>query len=157
MGENFDSISYQWKSNNGDQWKSNLDNVVVVINKTDLINNLDLRHITDKFPSSNLCTLSCATGQGFTEFLEVLKVKVEKLCGNPLSGNPSLTQSRHRSHLTKCIEHLNRFISYIEDEDDVVLATERLRKTLLEIGKITGKISSEDILDVIFRDFCIGK
>jgi tRNA modification GTPase len=43
------------------------------------------------------------------------------------------------------------------NEMDIVLAAEELRKALRNIGKITGKITTEDILDVIFRDFCIGK
>ena len=41
--------------------------------------------------------------------------------------------------------------------DDIVLASQALRRALREIGKITGKITSEEILDVIFKDFCIGK
>lgn len=42
-------------------------------------------------------------------------------------------------------------------ESDVVLAAEELRLALREIGRITGKIDVEQVLDVIFRDFCIGK
>lgn len=41
--------------------------------------------------------------------------------------------------------------------NDVVLAAECLRKATKDIGRITGRITSEDILDIIFRDFCIGK
>lgn len=40
---------------------------------------------------------------------------------------------------------------------DVVLAAQSLRKVLFDIGKITGRITTEDILDIIFKDFCIGK
>jgi len=43
------------------------------------------------------------------------------------------------------------------DANDIVLASEALRRALREIGKLTGKVASEEILDVIFRDFCIGK
>jgi len=46
--------------------------------------------------------------------------------------------------------------SYI-DKDDIVLAAQSLRQATREIGKITGKITSEDIFDVILKDFCIGK
>jgi tRNA modification GTPase len=41
--------------------------------------------------------------------------------------------------------------------DDLVLAAEELRYAALSIGKITGRIDVEDILDTIFREFCIGK
>ena len=77
-------------------------------------------------------------------------------CGNPLSGHPSLTQARHRAHLTACCEDLDEFLAN-QPPQDIVLASECLRRALREIGKLTGRITSEDILDVIFRDFCIGK
>ena len=41
--------------------------------------------------------------------------------------------------------------------DDVVLAAEDLRYAANAIGKITGAIDVEDVLDVVFREFCIGK
>ena len=42
---------------------------------------------------------------------------------------------------------------------DVVLdqAAEELRVAIREVGRITGKVGIEDILDVVFSDFCIGK
>lgn len=42
-------------------------------------------------------------------------------------------------------------------DDDVVLATEGLRYAIKSIGRITGQIDVEEVLDVIFSDFCIGK
>ena len=40
---------------------------------------------------------------------------------------------------------------------DIVLLAEELREAIKCIGMITGSITNEDVLDVIFRDFCIGK
>lgn len=77
-------------------------------------------------------------------------------CGNPLAGSPSLTQTRYRFHLEKCQGHLENYKKYME-LGDVVLAAQSLRKVLFDIGKITGRITTEDILDIIFKDFCIGK
>ena len=48
----------------------------------------------------------------------------------------------------------------IQDEHsplDLVLAAEELRYAAQAIGKITGRIGVEDILDTIFKEFCIGK
>ncbi len=42
-------------------------------------------------------------------------------------------------------------------EDDIVVCAEELRYAAKAIGKITGAIDVEEILDVIFREFCIGK
>lgn len=70
-------------------------------------------------------------------------------------GSPSLTQTRHRHHLQKCQQHLKDFTHYVNE--DVVVAGERLRLATRELGQITGAVSVEDVLDVIFMDFCIGK
>lgn len=40
---------------------------------------------------------------------------------------------------------------------DCVLLAEDLRKALLQLGKITGAVSTEEILELIFKQFCIGK
>lgn len=36
-------------------------------------------------------------------------------------------------------------------------AAEEIRLSMLELGKVTGRVDVEELLDVIFRDFCIGK
>lgn len=41
--------------------------------------------------------------------------------------------------------------------DDVVFAAEELRYAAQSIGRVTGDIFADDILDAVFRDFCIGK
>ncbi len=43
------------------------------------------------------------------------------------------------------------------DEQTLDLAAEELRSALRQLGRITGTVGVEDILDVVFRDFCIGK
>lgn len=76
-------------------------------------------------------------------------------CGDPLAGSPSLTQSRHSLHLGDCAAALARY-----DRDrrrDLGLAAERLRLARRHLGRITGHVGAEDVLDIIFRDFCVGK
>lgn len=68
---------------------------------------------------------------------------------------PSLTRVRHRSALEETVEHLSRF----QDNAgfDAVLAAEDVRMAARALGKITGRVGVEDMLDVVFGDFCIGK
>lgn len=72
-----------------------------------------------------------------------------------MTGNPSLTQTRHRAHLQACVDAFNQYYGY--RDIDLALAAEGLRLGLSSLGRITGKVGAEEILDVIFRDFCIGK
>ena len=50
-------------------------------------------------------------------------------------------------------------VDWIESGDEMMLdkSAEELRTAIREIGRITGRIGVEDILDVVFSDFCIGK
>ena len=68
-----------------------------------------------------------------------------------------VTHARHRQHLAACAEALGRAAERLQRSGDVVLAAEELRSALTSLGRIVGRVDSEALLDVIFRDFCIGK
>lgn len=70
-------------------------------------------------------------------------------------GSPSPTQARHRLYLTKCLEALGHFSRY--RSTDLALAAEELRQARRLLGQLTGQLGTEELLAVIFRDFCIGK
>lgn len=85
-------------------------------------------------------------------------------CGEPSQDHPSMNQQRHRQHLTDCLNSLNKFLkeySHYNNRSDVspdlVLMAEHLRKALRHLGKLVGTVTTENLLDIIFRDFCIGK
>ncbi len=68
---------------------------------------------------------------------------------------PVLTRARHRDGLMRCLEGLDRSL---EGEDrPLELRAEDLRVASDGLARIVGKTDVEDLLDVIFRDFCIGK
>jgi tRNA modification GTPase len=73
------------------------------------------------------------------------------------SGEPAMvTRGRHRSILVKTKAALARALEKeISDHEDVL--AEELRMAARGLGRLTGRVDVEDVLDVIFRDFCIGK
>ncbi|XP_074650736.1 5-taurinomethyluridine-[tRNA] synthase subunit GTPB3, mitochondrial-like [Tubulanus polymorphus] len=135
-----------------------LNDVILVFNKLDLIDRHDKNQIIRELKSVsdiNCCVLSCETEHGFDEFLETLKNRVQALCGNPSMGDVSFTRSRHRLHITRCLDGLQSYL-YLKNTD-IVLAANELRKSIYQLGKITGQVTTDEILDVLFKDFCIGK
>lgn len=70
-----------------------------------------------------------------------------------------MNQLRHREHLSQCLRFLNLYLEEAEGSDstDLVLMAEHLRKALRQLGKLVGNVTTEQLLDVIFKDFCIGK
>jgi tRNA modification GTPase len=68
-------------------------------------------------------------------------------------GPPPLTRARHRAALSEAAERLAQACAMPYPE----LRAEDLRLALRALGRITGRVGVEDILDSVFRQFCIGK
>lgn len=132
---------------------------VMVLNKLDLLSEQSRQRLQTELSSwaapPSLCCVSCHTKEGLDDFLTELHHRVQQLCGDPLSGGPSLTQARHRAHLQQCVSSLRLFHHY--QDTDLALAAEGVRRALTSLGRITGRVGPEEILDIIFKDFCIGK
>lgn len=68
-----------------------------------------------------------------------------------------VTRSRHKFELKNATKFLQNFIDSRTNKEPIELCAEHLRSATYHLGKITGKIGVEDLLDKIFSDFCIGK
>mmetsp|Transcript_21789 Transcript_21789/g.66136 ORF Transcript_21789/g.66136 Transcript_21789/m.66136 type:complete len:85 (-) Transcript_21789:187-441(-) len=79
--------------------------------------------------------------------------------GSDSGEAPLITRARHRQHLEQCTLALKSFeqLATLGDAAPLDLACEELRAASTELGRITGRVDVEELLDVIFRDFCIGK
>ncbi len=97
--------------------------------------------------------VSVRTGAGIEGLIKRLADAVATVC--PAFGAPAMTRARHREAVEECVAALGRFIG--GDMATPELAAEDLRLATRALGKITGRVDVEDLLDVIFRDFCIGK
>jgi tRNA modification GTPase len=96
--------------------------------------------------------LSLKTGEGLDGLIAALTGKVAQKLETPTEA-PPVTRARHRHALEEAAAALARANSAIEPE----LMAEDMRLAMRAIGRITGTVDVEDLLDVIFRDFCIGK
>jgi len=67
-----------------------------------------------------------------------------------------VTRARHRQALEETVAALNRALGQTEGGREELIA-EELRSAATTLGRLIGRVNVEDILDVIFRDFCIGK
>jgi tRNA modification GTPase len=119
-----------------------------VWNKIDLIRTADRSNAIAGQPCHELSVL---TGQGMPALLTAIETRVRSRLDS--GGAPAITRARHRLALEDCLTALRRFA----DADLPELAAEDIRLAVRALGRITGRVDVEDILDVIFRDFCIGK
>ncbi|MDH3703057.1 MAG: tRNA uridine-5-carboxymethylaminomethyl(34) synthesis GTPase MnmE [Alphaproteobacteria bacterium] len=118
-----------------------------------VINKIDLRPPAEMpaTPALGIFPLSVRTGQGVDAFLSALGAAVQQRIG--LGDAPLVTRARHRDAVLECRAALARAAVAALPE----LAAEDLRLAVRALGRITGAVDVEELLDVIFRDFCIGK
>jgi tRNA modification GTPase len=94
---------------------------------------------------------SALTGQGIGRVIDRLVAEAERRAG--LAEAPMLTRARHRAAVAEAMDNLREGINAVAAE----LAAEAYRGTVLALGRLTGRGGVEEILDIVFGDFCIGK
>ena len=104
--------------------------------------------------SDDRLRLSAESGEGLPELLARLTDLAAELMVS--GGGATPTRARHRAGLRDCLDALRRAVEGGADRPPELIA-EDLRLAMRALGRITGAVDVEDLLDVIFRDFCIGK
>ena len=122
-----------------------------------ILNKCDVKRDGGEYPDwlrrHKCLSLSAKTGKSFDTLLTML----EELLVNTFSSSKSalITRARHRHVLSSCHHALERALGEPAGRDDII--AEELRLAARDLGRLTGRVDVEDVLDVIFRDFCIGK
>jgi tRNA modification GTPase len=99
-------------------------------------------------------SISLKTGEGVSELVKMLQQKVRQKLESK-DGAPLLTRPRHRHALKEALGHLQHGLAAPAGQPE--LLAEDLRLAMRAIGRITGRVDVEELLDFVFRDFCIGK
>ena len=123
-------------------------NALLVANKTDLLKG----QLCQSLRGGKAIEVSAKTGVGLDAIIVALRDRLSELAESP-GDTPIVTRARHRQALEDCQSALRRARS----AGSLELVAEDLRLALRELGRIVGQVDVEDILDVVFRDFCIGK
>jgi tRNA modification GTPase len=148
----------------GDRRKNERQHQMIGNTESDLRTNKLLKNIVNKslteksefkFITSELeFNISAVSGEGFDRLL----VELARYAKGFLAGAESalVTRERHRQALEDAVAALRRaLVRDLSGHED--LLAEELRIATRSLGRLTGRVDVEDILDVIFRDFCIGK
>ena len=122
-------------------------NYIPVLNKIDLID-INKKDLGQAIP------ISVLNNSG----IDLLINKIEQIIKNyfPSTSETIPTHIRYKLGVTKIIQSLNnaKDVNLLESPELVV---EELRSGIYEIGRLTGIVDVEEYLEVIFREFCIGK
>lgn len=122
---------------------------VVVINKADAAP-ADLPESVADCP---VVAVSALTGAGMENLIAALGAMASSRFAGAGTDGPVLTRARHRVALEETVAALRRSAHETLPE----LIAEDVRLAIQALGRITGRVDVEDVLDAIFSEFCIGK
>jgi len=123
---------------------------ILVINKSEF----GVDEIVNEFKNYNPIYISIKNDKNLNQLIDEIKNRLKHQFHN--SENILITRERHRYHLEQCMSHLDNFENKNKSEE-FDKAAEDLRLATRHLGTIVGKVNVEEILDKIFKDFCIGK
>lgn len=128
---------------------------VAVFNKCDLPCRIDQEKIARESKPVSFVPCSALEGTG----LEELKKKVTRyfLESESKTENVHLTRERHRQAVEEALAHILRAEDAFQKQSSLEFIASDLRGALRALGELVGEIYTDDLLDVIFREFCVGK
>lgn len=135
--------------------KAVADRTLPVLNKLDLLAGGEIPRTLP----GDLIGLSVKSGAGIDGLAKRLAAIARERVGHervgPQGPDPVITQARHRALLEEAADHLANFENV--ELFAIELRAEDLRRAAGAIGRITGRIDVEEVLDHVFGRFCIGK
>ena len=129
---------------------------VVVLNKIDLDPHPDFATISERLPAETVVEISALHGDG----MEHLKDAVfHTILGRRLDTETSVVPPnlRHKLCLERALEAMNRALHLLDNHSSAELIALEVQEGLAHLGEIIGLTTTEDLLDQIFSQFCIGK
>ena len=134
--------------------------VIPVLNKIDLplaVNPLELEKHLQAWPLVNLSAKSGLGLENLAERIRQATLRTHSVCVQGQDRGAIVSRVRHRDALTKTAQNLRQASASLKEGVPLDLVAVDLHAALDHIGEITGHVSTEDILDKVFREFCIGK
>ncbi len=127
--------------------------VIVVINKKD-IKNKEFQ-LPESLEDKPMVEISALTGEGIEELKELIFNTT--ITGRYAQEGLVVTKLRHKQALDKALDALNNAINSFKENEPIEITAMFLRDGLSFLGQIVGAVTTEEILDLIFSEFCIGK
>jgi tRNA modification GTPase len=121
---------------------------ILLLNKTDLVLPSPLPVIAGLTPIA----FSVHRQTGMDDLMTALK---EKIAAFTPAEASFVAHARHSHHLTQSLAHLAHYLA--SEDAGLELRCEELRRAAVEIGRITGMVSADEVLGLVFSRFCIGK
>jgi tRNA modification GTPase len=131
--------------------------MVVIINKHDLPLRIPIEDVSRQFHEEPIVFISCLKNEGIDELKEVIYTS---LVHRGIKASPEhliVTNIRHKTALAKARENLLNGVKGLEEGVSIEFIAFEIRSALEVLKEIIGEAATEEVLDHIFEQFCIGK
>ncbi len=126
---------------------------LAIINKTDLPSQLDINKI--KSYIDNIIFISAATGEGKEELIQAIASLAGTDALNPSEG--ILSNERQRANVSAALRSVREAKAAIETGMTFDAVTVSLEDAISELLEMTGERTSDEVIDRVFHNFCVGK
>ena len=130
---------------------------IALLNKHDLPQRIGADDLRKRELSLQVMNFCAVTGDGLTQCREKLAREIEELAGGEVTNEVVISRERHRDALGRTLEALGSALNGLRGRMPPEIVAMDIALAAESLGSITGEVSDEDVLDAIFREFCIGK
>lgn len=129
---------------------------IIILNKMDLKAKIDENNENLKKLSGNIIKMSALKNIGIDKLYEKI-TEMFNLNEINLDNENVITNVRQKNLITKAIENVKKAKKTIEQKMPIDIVAIFIKDILEDLGKITGEVVTEDIIEEIFANFCLGK
>ena len=133
------------------------ENTILAVNKVDLKQKSGAKTLCDRFGEQKTVHTSAKTGEGVEKLKETVRQTLMENIGTVESDEAALTGTRQKQAVETALEAVNAFLSLLEHKESPEILSIKVKEAMDSLGEITGETTTEEMLGVIFKKFCIGK
>jgi tRNA modification GTPase len=124
--------------------------VLGILTKVDLV--------AERSQLGHAIAVSARTGEGLGTLLDAIDARLAAEHGSPSNTDPGLTRARHRAAASTAVQELKAFDdALMTNALPMSVAAIHVRHAADALGELIGVVHTDDVLDVVFRQFCVGK
>lgn len=129
---------------------------IIILNKIDLENKIDEKDYRLKEVSDNIIKISALKNIGIEKLYKII-TELFNLNEINLDNEVVITNVRQKNFISQAIQNVKKTKNTIQEQMPLDIVAIFIKDILEDLGKITGEIVSEDIINEIFAKFCLGK
>ena len=130
---------------------------VVVLNKVDLPQKISIDEVKNRFMNDPMVSISALKGVGIDNLKKTIYTSLVQREVRATPGHLIVANIRHKAALTHIKDDLSNAMKGLEERRSLEFIAFEIRSALEALGELVGETTSDEILNRIFEQFCIGK